>query len=251
MSTGPWILKSSNEALSPDIPLTNIEKGEVVIGRAQLQNCNNSQYLSTQHCSFQLQPHGEGLLVKSLAKFDVIFVNGVLLKKGDEVAVKNNTKLILCQKLFKYTLYQLTPPVLTRTELNSPQHKQLNDSSSDIQQTKQVRMSDMGPPLPRVAFTSDTKEQQEVSQKDRTNFNHRETENTLREGNDMALADIESMVCMRNQSALTVTKALCRTLLSSFHCDICLEVSDDVVEEAWCCFVFYCLLMIEVVVHLG
>jgi hypothetical protein len=40
----------------------------------------------------------------------------------------------------------------------------------------------------------------------------------------MGIADVESAIFERKYNILNSTKSLCRTLLSSFHCDICLEL---------------------------
>jgi hypothetical protein len=201
-----WVLKSAKEAVCPDISLKKVFGEEVIIGRSQLQNCTNCQFLSSQHCSFRI--HTEGLILKALTKFDVISVNGELLKSGEEIVVKTNTKITLCQKFFKYSLYKVSVP------FNSKRHNDLEQNGFD----KRARTLEGDSTTISSSSSSTTHNNHNVQ------FDQLEYDSRAREGVYMALADIESTVCMRSQTALTVTKALCRALLSSFHCDICLEV---------------------------
>lgn len=222
-----WTLKSLKPLTCPDIPLSTLftSQDTAVIGRLQVENCANCQFLSNQHCSFR--HHAEGLLLKSLAKFDVISVNGTLLKKDEEVFVTDQTKINLCQKLFKYTLCKVN-----NDESDEPQHPSRTTSSSSSSIVNNVHnfQTPFGAPSAKKARISRASEffEEDSSQipvaDANISFDHIEHEKRSREGVNMALADIESSVCMRSQIALSTTKSLCRTLLSSFYCDICLEV---------------------------
>jgi hypothetical protein len=49
-------------------------------------------------------------------------------------------------------------------------------------------------------------------------------ENEMRERMEMALEDLDAMIRARHLRDLNNTQATCRKLLSSFYCDICIEV---------------------------
>jgi hypothetical protein len=182
------VFKSSSPEIYPDIDLSDLIKPDrqrnvFPIGRKDVGSSKYIKYISGHHCDVLCDDIGN-ITLTSCCRFDVMFVNDILLSQGKTVPIVHNDKIRLCKNTFEYTL------VKVKKKSRRPE-RSLSESES-----------------PELTAGSGCWEDLAMA----------------REWADMAAADVESNVFGRKYTVFKSTVQLCRTLLSSFHCDICLEL---------------------------
>lgn len=196
MST--WTLKALG-ADDCDIPLDFSGSSSVTVGRRDLRTCSEANHVSSQHLEFHTcMSDASALVVIARSKFDVVFVHGKLLAKDQIDFVQNGTIISMCGKLFSYTLRRHINASTIKLETKTKKRK--IDETIDFAPNSCASANDMRDPPPQCGS-----ELAEASAA-------------------MALEDVLSAVYNRSHTAFANTRSLARELLSSFQCDICLEL---------------------------
>jgi hypothetical protein len=124
------------------------------------------------------------IFLSSQARYDVIYIDNQLASKDNPILLKDGCEIRFCKGHF---IYHLKRNVFERN------------------QTLELELGQHSCP----EIIKDTKE---------------EEENLTRERMEMVLEDMDACLRARHLRDLEMTTSICRKLLSSFYCDICIEV---------------------------
>ena len=186
--------RSSNTTIYPDIDISELlnSDGKIFpIGRRTIGQCDNVQYISSHHCDVKYNGAGN-VIITPFCKYDVVYIEDKLSPKGIPVAMKPGDKIRLCKNHFEYTLRAVT----RKKKRRKPSADNSFSHEANSCETLSSRCS--------VGDVSLSRMQEE--------------------GVLMSLADVESAACARAYAHLETAKHISRQMLSSFYCDICLEL---------------------------
>jgi hypothetical protein len=207
-----WILRSLDDA-NEDIKLDFSASDSVVVGRGDIGDCRKAKCVSAVHLEFHTEDDQNVLLVLSHSKFDVTQVDGVLLTKGNGAIVNDGSKVNLCREYIPFIVMHMGGDSDSR--LTSGCRKRRRQSCPGGDDSIRVCPHPVGP-------TQETEQGQGQVQVQGSGTGCNNTE--IEEGLNMANNDVESTVCSRRHAMFVITKDLMLNLLSSLHCDICLEI---------------------------
>lgn len=204
-----WTLQS-NDPINPNIELNFDQSRSVCIGRVHFKGSPQAKHISSKHIQFHLCSDSDTLIVKALSKFDVIYIEDALLKRDATAQVKAGVSIKLCLNHAPFTLIC----------------KDATEGSPSACDHKVKRKRNSSPPQTGAAALlmgiADGRQNSSFmkQQARRVAYNQCEVE----EASIMAMEDLQSAVYNRMFGTFAHTKTIIRGVLSSFRCEICLEV---------------------------